>query len=187
MNLSYFSGVYNLEDGNGLKHMNTEIKLFNKLHWVKPHGRNKQHHPEPVTLQPTDATLQLSFYFEIRGFIFFSANTEIETFSLLGIRKWPIEPDVHRAITWATRFTVKLHVLLKEIKLAKAHHLSYPANYLSFTKGEWWVPSIIKPGCGNLADITYSISFCMYQSVWKMGRKYFLYKLLYKVGLEQNM
>lgn len=118
MNLPYSSGVYNLEDGNGLKHMNTEIKLFNKLHWVKPHDRNQQHHLEPVTLQPTDATLQLSFYFEIKGSISFSANIEIETFSLLGIRKLHIEPDVHRVITWATRFTIKLHVLLKEIKLA---------------------------------------------------------------------
>ena len=80
MTLPYSSGVYGLEDGNGLKHMNTEIKLFNKLHWVKLYGRKQQHHVELVTLQPTDATLQLSFYFEIKGSIFFSANTEIKTF-----------------------------------------------------------------------------------------------------------
>lgn len=80
MTLPYSSVVYDLEDGNGLKHMNTDIKLIKKLHWVKLHGRKQQHHLELVTLKPTDATMQLSFFYEIKGSIFFSADTEIEKF-----------------------------------------------------------------------------------------------------------
>lgn len=72
--------------------MNTEIKLVNKLHCVKLNSRKEQQHLALVTLQPTDATQQLSFYFEIKGSIFFSANIEIETFFSFGDKE----------ITWAT-------------------------------------------------------------------------------------
>lgn len=65
---------------------------------------------------------------------------------------------------------MKLYMLLKEIKSAKAC-LTYPTNYPSFTKGELWVPFLIKPGYGDLADITYNISFYKDQAAWKMGRK----------------